>query len=106
MMDNMNVSVRVCDGIRLLETFTETFRPGQTVKAKRELEWMYGNSLTIPRGGVIVLANCCLTNAGPRWSGYWKSIYVSNLPEDDLEVYHARVPRRASVSVSNGVSER
>jgi len=80
-----------------MEPAHDHLRPGQTVKAKRELEWMYGNSLTIPRGGVIVLHSRCLTNAGPRWSGYWKSIYVSNLPEEDLEVYHARVPRRASV---------
>ena len=65
------------------------FEPGQWVKASREMVWMYGCSVTVPRGAILQLIDRFETSDGPRWSAKWKRIHLHSVPEEFIEPYTA-----------------
>lgn len=71
--------------------------PRQWVKARAEMSWMYGPSVDVPAGAIIQLVDCHDTTAGPRWSGYWKRVFLSSIPEDMIEPYDWKQPQAFEV---------
>lgn len=84
-------AIRLVRDIKLNEKpqsgeITPRFSPGQTVFAKERMEWMYGNSCDVPKGAKIVLEAVAQTSHGWRYSGRWKNVYLSSIPEESLEL--------------------